>query len=75
LRDRVWSLSINCIGIARDFSTISGNTYNLILASQSPGVGNVFTDLQKRINEVTRDCLKDAFDVTVGKTTDLSRFF
>jgi len=58
-----------------DVSTISGNTYNLILASQSPGAGNVFTDLQKRVNEVTTDCLKDAFDVTVGKTTDLSKFF
>jgi len=58
-----------------DVSTTSGNTYNLILASQSPGAGNVFTDLQKRVNEVTTDCLKDAFDVTVGKTTDLSKFF
>jgi three-Cys-motif partner protein len=58
-----------------DVTTTSGNTYNLILASQSPGAGNVFTDLQKRVNEVTTDCLEDAFNVTVGKTTDLTKFF
>lgn len=58
-----------------DVSTTSGNTYNLILASQSPGAGNVFTDLQKRVNEVTTDCLKAAFNVIIGKTTDLTKFF
>ena len=57
-----------------DVSTTSGNTYNLILASQSPGAGNVFKDLQKRVNAVTTDCIQAAFNVIMGKSTDLSDF-
>jgi hypothetical protein len=57
-----------------EVSTTSGNIYNLILASQSSGAGNVFNALQKRVNAVTTECIQAATDVITGKSTDLSGY-
>jgi three-Cys-motif partner protein len=51
-----------------------GRKYHLILASQSPGAGNVFTHLQNRVKAINTDLLKAAFSVAVGGQRDLDSY-
>jgi three-Cys-motif partner protein len=51
-----------------------GRKYHLILASQSEGAGNVFSDLQNRVKAIDLKMLRDAFSVAVGDQKDLDSY-
>ena len=51
-----------------------GQRYDVILATQSRGGANVFSDFKKRVESVNTWLLDKAFSVTVGEKLDLDSF-
>lgn len=72
---------IECEGKDEKYNVFSskvetdGQRYDLILASRSRGASNVFSAMENRINKIDKNLLNDAFDVTIGKTNDLTKWF